>query len=49
MDPKLTAFFGYKMKDIAGNIRDFETFRGAKCFLIINVACMCGLTKSNYQ
>lgn len=41
-------FFHFEIKDIHGHTFDFEKLKGAKCFLIVNVASQWGLTKSNY-
>jgi glutathione peroxidase-family protein len=32
------SFFAFKMKDLAGKMVNFESFKQSKCFLIVNVA-----------
>lgn len=32
------SFFSFVLKDIKGKMVNFETFKGKKCFLIVNVA-----------
>lgn len=45
----LPGFFDAKVKDIRGKDVDFASFRGKyKAFLVVNVACACGLTSDNY-
>jgi hypothetical protein len=33
------SFFDFKIKDIFGNVIDFNSFKGKKVFIIVNVAC----------
>lgn len=43
------SFFKFALKDIKGNLVNFGEFQNnARCFLVVNVASKCGLTKSNY-
>ena len=32
-------FFDFKVKDIEGNMIEFEKFRGRKVIMVVNVAC----------
>ena len=32
-------FFDFKVKDIEGNVIEFEKFRGRKVIMVVNVAC----------
>ncbi len=42
-------FFELTANDIHGDAVAFSTLKGKhKCFLIVNVACQCGLTSKNY-
>jgi hypothetical protein len=34
-----TSFFDFKVKDIEGNLVNFNIFRGKKAILVVNVAC----------
>jgi glutathione peroxidase len=43
------SFFDFKIKDIQGNLVDFAKYKGLKAILVVNVACQCGLTSSNYK
>lgn len=45
----MSGFFSFKMKDLFGNLVNFNTYNKAKCILVVNVASEWGLTKSNYQ
>ena len=44
-----TNFWDIKVQTIDGEEKSLESFKGAKLFLIVNVASECGLTKSNYE
>jgi hypothetical protein len=33
------SFFDFKVKDIQGNVINFNKYRGKKAILIVNVAC----------
>ena len=43
------SFFDFKIRNIDGDIVDFQTYKGMKCILIVNVACKWGLTSENYK
>lgn len=47
--PVLKTMFDFTVKDIDGNDVSLEKYRGAKAFLVVNVASKCGLTQRNYQ
>ena len=42
-------FWSIAVKDIDGNDKTLNDYKGAKAYLIVNVASACGLTKSNYE
>ena len=43
-------FFDFKVPDIDGKTVNFVDFQGkAKCFVVVNVACSCGLTGDHYK
>jgi len=42
------SFWDLEAKDIDGNDVKFDQYKGAKAFLVVNVASACGYTKSNY-
>lgn len=43
------SFFDLEAKDIDGNLVHFSQFKGKKVFMVVNVACKCGLTADNYK
>ena len=44
------SIFEFSTRDIRGNNVPLESYRGrASAFLIVNVACECGLTSTNYK
>lgn len=43
------AFFSFSVKDILGKVISFESFKGKKAILVVNVASQWGLTESNYK
>jgi glutathione peroxidase len=44
------SFFELTATDIRGNPVSFEDYRGKhKAYLVVNVACLCGLTYGNYK
>ena len=44
------SFFELQANDIKGNPVAFQDFRGKyKAYLVVNVACLCGLTYGNYK
>jgi len=42
-------FWELKAKDIDGNDVTFESLKGKKAFIVVNVASACGYTGSNYK
>lgn len=42
-------FWELKAKNIDGDQLDFETLKGKKAFIVVNVASACGYTNSNYK
>lgn len=42
-------FFDLEAKDIDGNLVKFSSLKGAKAFIVVNVACKCGLTSDHYK
>lgn len=44
-----TSFWDITVKDIDGAEKTLNDYKGAKAYLIVNVASACGLTKSNYE
>jgi len=45
---KATNVYGFKVKDLDGNVVDMEKYRG-KVLIIVNTATNCGLTKNNIK
>jgi len=43
------SFWELQAKDIDGNSVSFESLKGKKAFIIVNVASACGFTNSNYK
>lgn len=43
-------FWDLEAKDIDGNLVKFSSLKGqSKAFVIVNVACKCGLTSDHYK
>ena len=42
-------FWDIAVHDIDGHAKTLNDYKGAKAYLIVNVASECGLTKSNYE
>jgi glutathione peroxidase len=42
-------FWELEARDIDGNLVKFSSLKGGKAFLIVNVACKCGLTSDHYK
>ena len=42
-------FWELKAKNIDGEEVNFETLKGKKAFIVVNVASSCGLANSNYK
>ena len=43
------SFWELKAKNIDGDDVTFESLKGKKAFIVVNVASACGLTNSNYK
>lgn len=42
-------FWELKAKNIDGDQVDFDTLKGKKAFIVVNVASACGYTNANYK
>ncbi len=42
-------FFDFTFKDIDGNMVNFNTYKGKKAIIVVNVASKWGLTDKNYK
>jgi glutathione peroxidase-family protein len=48
--PNIPAYFWHiPVHDIDGNAKLLNDYKGAKAYLIVNVASQCGYTKKNYE
>lgn len=43
------SFFDFKIKNLKGELVNFNSFRDKKVFIVVNVACKWGLTSANYK
>lgn len=44
------SLFDFSVNDINGKLKQLKSYKGkVKCFIVVNVACKCGLTSTNYQ
>jgi glutathione peroxidase len=49
LEKQQKGFWDLEARDIDGNLVKFSSLKGTKAFVIVNVACKCGLTSDHYK